>query len=99
MKSKETYKRVGQHDYKDPDYTDEISEMTWTSPDGVKLFYTGQTKGWIRQADGIGLMVWAHGDTLVCIDNNCIYEGYWKNGKRNGHGRYIASQKILDLVN
>ena len=89
MKSRKVYERLGQHDYQDPDYTEDIKELTGTSNKGGMWVYIGQTDG-TNQKDGIGIMVWANGITKVCIDSNCIYEGYYKNGKRNGHGRHTA---------
>ena len=48
--------------------------------DGDKYIYIGQFRQGTKDADGIGIQVWRDGT---------IYEGYVKNGKRNGTGRYI----------
>ena len=94
LKSKKVYDQLGQFDYPDQGYNDNfkefcvnflpIFELCW-------LFYVGQMRPGTTIFDGIGIWVWSYGDTPFCIKNNCIYEGYWKNNRRVGPGRYTAS--------
>ena len=88
MKPRSIYERLGQFDYQNPDYTDDLIEVNEANEEGIKRIYIGQTKAGTKIWDGIGIAVWSQGDTHVCIDNNYIYEGYWKDGMRNGPGRY-----------
>ena len=55
VKARKVYEQLGQHDYQNPDYTDDITECTGTNPEGIKLVFFGQTKGGTKIKDGIGI--------------------------------------------
>lgn len=89
IKSRKVYEQLGQYDYQNPDYTDDITECTGVGKNGENWVYFGQTKAGTEILDGIGIMVWERGATPICIYSNCICEGYWKDDLRNGPCRFI----------
>ena len=57
---------------------------------GSKYIYIGQFKAKTKKPQGVGIWVWDTGD---------IYEGYWKDGFKNGPGRDTRlSLKIIKFV-
>ena len=90
VKPRSIYNRLGQFDYQNPDYTDDLIEDNGANKEGIKRIYIGQTKEGTKIWDGIGIWVWPNGYTPVCVDNNYTHEGYWKDGMRNGPGRLTA---------
>ena len=62
--SRKTYETLGQFDYGDTDYTEDIEE--WSGVYGhTLLLYYGQIKPGTELKDGIGIRVWKHGTTIV----------------------------------
>ena len=92
-KTRNIYERLGQFDFQNPDCTQDIIEANGANKEGVKRVYIGQTKAGTSTFDGIGIVVWADGGTLCCIDNHCIYEGYFKDHMINGPGRHRAGSE------
>ena len=90
VKTRSIYERLGQFDYQNPDYTDDLIEDNGANKEGIKRIYIGQTKAGTKILDGVGIWVWENWLTHVCVDNYCIYEGYWKDKMRNGSGRNTA---------
>ena len=63
----------------------------------VKFVHVGQVNK-KKEREGVGISVYAHNHTLLA-DNKIgarIQEGYWKNDKLNGQGRYILG-RVFDL--
>ena len=67
VKARKVYERLGQYDYQNPDYTDDITELIGKGTKGSKLVYFGQVKSGTNKKDGIGISVRVTGDTPICI--------------------------------
>ena len=82
--SSEIYSKLGQFkNYQQYCSDVPIQQLIFHSTAG-KSIYFGQLKKAVEVQEGIGIAVYRNGD---------IYEGYWKDGKRNGKGRYIFNNK------
>ena len=57
-----------------------ISTKTYENKDGWKWVGIGQFREGTNDLHGVGIQVDQQGD---------IFEGYWKNGRLHGQGRYI----------
>ena len=80
VESRKTYDKLGQFDYAGEKYTEDLKKLKLKNDAGKQLIYIGQLKKGTEIADGIGIEVWNNGN---------IYEGYFKDDKKNGYGRYI----------
>ena len=63
----------------------------------MSYVYIGEVKEGTEVADGIGIQVRSDGYTLR-LNLQCIEEGYWKEGKLHGKGRYIFTFKYQMLI-
>ena len=63
MKPRTKYEEIGQFDYANENYTDDLKEKVGKSKSGIKWIYVGQFKAGTNIKDGIGITVWESGDT------------------------------------
>ena len=71
-----SYNKLGHFKYKPEDFSQPIEVKR-----DKKYVYVGQFKPATNTLHGIGIRV---------SYNGCIYEGYWKDGSRDGDGRSTA---------
>ena len=85
-KSSEICDKLGQFQYNHSDFTPwPIQQSIFKSKKGFKAIYLGQLKEGTDIAEGIGIVVYSSGD---------IYEGCWKNDKKEGKGLLCCANLI-----
>ena len=84
VKSKNVYEEHGQFEYphRSEEFTESIQEYVWDKTKQFQFVYTGQFKHGTEVFDGTGMII---------FNNGAIFEGYFKDNKKNGPGRYIWS--------
>ena len=86
-KSSEICYKLGQFQYNHSDFTPgPIQQSIFETKKGTKAIYLGQLKEGTDIAEGIGTVVYSSGD---------IYEGWWKNDKKEGKGTIVKDSKWI----